>query len=85
MVAYTGKDNSTFRCTTHDWTILHAIEPGYSCPIGRIENRADQAINNLSAETKAVVWDAIQEMRAVSESDATELLRWGREQALKED
>ena len=47
IVPYAGKDQSTFpifRCTTHDWTILHAIEPGYACPIGRIEQARDDAL-----------------------------------------
>jgi hypothetical protein len=34
-------------CKTHEWIILHAVTPGYLCPIGRIERARDAALKKI--------------------------------------
>jgi hypothetical protein len=43
-----GKTKAETRCVTHDW--LFEGQPKLTCPIGRIEEAADDAIKRIRAE-----------------------------------
>lgn len=47
--------SETHFCRAHDWSILRAtVEPGYLCPLGRIEAARDVALGEIEQTAKNI-------------------------------
>jgi hypothetical protein len=47
-----GSKEISHWCVEHRWTILHEIDEGYLCPIGRIEKATDEALARIDGEKR---------------------------------